>query len=90
MIVYQERNDEGRRVTAEFYAAYCASKQQPTAIDRVSFLYGMQSFCRDQLAEELATAVDAMDRETALEPRISHSPQRPIRPRRPKETATMR
>lgn len=61
MIIYQERNDQGRRVTAEFYSAYCSSKQQPTPIDRVSFLYGMQAFCCEQLKTELHAAVDALE-----------------------------
>ena len=63
MIVFQERNDEGRRVTAEFYSAFCDSKQRPTPIDRVSFLYGMQAFCCDQLRKELDLAVQALEQD---------------------------
>jgi len=61
MIIFQARNDEGRRVTAEFYSAFCSSHDQPTSIDRVSFLYGMHAFCREQLETELNSAVDALE-----------------------------
>lgn len=72
MIVYQDRNDEGRRVTAEFYSAFCTSSEQPNAIDRVSFLYGMQAFCCEQLRTEMKMAVDALEGEAEYATRPPH------------------
>ena len=60
MIVFQDRNGLGRRDAAEVYFAFCTTTPQPSSIDRVSYLYGMQSFCCDQLQTELRAAADAL------------------------------
>ena len=61
MIVYEDRNRVGRDAAEEAFLQLVTSTPPATAIDRASYLYGMQTFCRQQLKRELNSAMDSLD-----------------------------
>ena len=61
MIVYENRNRIGCEDAAQAFSEFLSSAPDATTIDRVSYLFGLQAFCRNQLKDELTAAMDALD-----------------------------
>jgi hypothetical protein len=61
MIVYEDRNRIGRDSAERAFTKLVSTSPPANAIERASFLYGMQSFCRRQLHQELTSALDSLD-----------------------------
>ncbi len=61
MIVYEDRNRIGQDAAQEAFDRLVSAAAPASAIERASYLYGMQTFCRHQLKHELAAAMDALE-----------------------------
>lgn len=61
MIVFEDRNRVGHDAAEEVFSKLVTSTPPATSIDRASYLYGMQTFCRRQLKRELSSAMDALE-----------------------------
>ncbi len=60
MIVYEDRNRIGHDAAQEAFDKLVSSAAPASAIERASYLYGMQTFCRSQLQQELTAALDSL------------------------------
>lgn len=60
MIVYENRNLIGSEDASQAFAEFLSSSPDTTTIDRVSYLFGMQAFCRRQFKQELTAAMNAL------------------------------
>jgi len=61
MIVYEDRNCVGRVAAQQAFSNLVSTTPPADPIERASYLYGMQSFCRQQLKKELVSALDSLD-----------------------------
>ena len=61
MIVYENRNQLGCEDAAQAFSDFVRNAPEASTIDRVSYLFGVQAFCRDQLKQELTAAMDALE-----------------------------
>jgi len=62
MIVYEDRNRIGHDAVQDAFDKLVSTAAPASAIERASYLYGMQTFCRQQLKRELTSAMDALER----------------------------
>jgi|CXWL01.1.fsa_nt_gi hypothetical protein len=62
MIVYEDRNRIGHDAAQDAFHKLVTAAAPASAMERASYLYGMQTFCRLQLRRELTTAIDALER----------------------------
>ena len=62
MIVYEDRNRIGHDAAQDVFDSLVSAAAPASAIERASYLYGMQTFCRQQLKRELTSAMDALER----------------------------
>ena len=62
MIVYEDRNRIGHDAAQDAFHKLVLAAAPASAIERASYLYGMQTFCRQQLKRELTSAMDALER----------------------------
>jgi hypothetical protein len=62
MIVYEDRNRNGHDAAQDAFLKLVSAAAPASAIERASYLYGMQTFCRLQLKRELTSAIDALER----------------------------
>jgi hypothetical protein len=61
MIVYEDRNRIGHDAAQDAFDRLVSAAAPASAIERASYLYGMQTFCRQQLKRELTSAMDALE-----------------------------
>lgn len=61
MIVYEDRNRIGHDAVQDAFDKLVSAAAPASAIERASYLYGMQTFCRQQLKRELTSAMDALE-----------------------------
>ncbi|MBI2477176.1 MAG: hypothetical protein HYV60_00515 [Planctomycetia bacterium] len=61
MIVYEDRNRIGHDAAQDAFDKLVSAAAPASAIERASYLYGMQTFCRRQLKRELTSAMDALE-----------------------------
>lgn len=61
MIVYEDRNRIGHDAARDAFDELVLAAAPASAIERASYLYGMQTFCRQQLKRELTSAMDALE-----------------------------
>ena len=61
MIVYEDRNRIGHDAAQDAFDKLVSAAAPASAIERASYLYGMQTFCRQQLKRELTSAMDALE-----------------------------
>ena len=61
MIVYEDRNRIGHDAAQDTFDELVSAAAPASAIERASYLYGMQTFCRQQLRRELTLAMDALE-----------------------------
>ncbi|MCA9118551.1 MAG: hypothetical protein H6822_03710 [Planctomycetaceae bacterium] len=61
MIVYEDRNRIGHDAAQDAFDKLISAAAPASAIERASYLYGMQTFCRQQLKRELTSAMDALE-----------------------------
>lgn len=61
MIVSEDRKQTGCRDAVQAFSSFVDGIEQLTTADRVSYLCGMQSFCREQLKQELSAAMDELE-----------------------------
>jgi hypothetical protein len=61
MIVYEDKNRIGHDAAQEIFETLVLAAAPASAIERASYLYGMQKFCRQQLKRELTRAMDALE-----------------------------
>ena len=61
MIVYENRNQLGCEDASRAFSEFLSSEPDATTIDRVSYLFGLQAYCRNQLKKELTAAMDALE-----------------------------
>ena len=61
MIVYEDRNRIGHDAAQDAFHKLVSAAAPASAIERASYLYGMQTFCRHQLKRELTAAMDLLD-----------------------------
>ena len=61
MIVYEDRNRIGHDAAQDAFDELVSVAAPASAIERASYLYGMQTFCRQQLKRELTSAMDALE-----------------------------
>lgn len=61
MIVYEDRNRIGHDAARDAFYSLVSVASPPSASERASYLYGMQTFCRQQLKRELTSAMDALE-----------------------------
>lgn len=61
MIVYEDRNRIGHDAAQDAFHKLASAAAPASAIERASYLYGMQTFCRQQLKRELTSAMDALE-----------------------------
>ncbi|MDA1052547.1 MAG: hypothetical protein O3C40_18985 [Planctomycetota bacterium] len=61
MIVYEDRNRIGHDAAQETFDKLVSAVAPASAIERASYLYGMQTFCRRQLKRELTSAMAALE-----------------------------
>ena len=64
MIVYEDRNRMGHDAAQDAFHKLAAAAAPASAIERASYLYGMQTFCRQQLKRELTSAMNALESST--------------------------
>jgi hypothetical protein len=62
MTVIEDRNRIGHDAAEDAFLKLVAAAAPASAIERASYLYGMQTFCRQQLKRELTSAMDALER----------------------------
>ena len=53
MNIYEDRIEVGREAAENAFANLLAVVPEAGAIERAAYVYGMQSFCREQLKVEL-------------------------------------
>lgn len=61
MIVYEDRNHVGHDAAQDAFHKLVSAAAPASAIERASYLYGMQTFCRQQLKRELTSAIHALE-----------------------------
>lgn len=61
MIVYEDRHRVGHDAVEETFAQLVSTTPPATSIDRASYLYGLQTFCRQQLKRELTAAIESLE-----------------------------
>ncbi len=61
MVVCEDRNRIGHDAAQDAFLKLVSAAAPASAIERASYLYGMQTFCRQQLKRELAAAMDALE-----------------------------
>ncbi len=61
VIVYEDRNRIGHDAAQDAFDKLVSAAAPASAIERASYLYGMQTFCRHQLKRELTSAMDALE-----------------------------
>ena len=61
MNVYEDRNRIGHDAAQDAFHKLVTAAAPASAIERASYLYGMQTFCRHQLKRELTSAIDALE-----------------------------
>ena len=61
MVVCEDRNRLGHDAAQDAFDKLVSAAAPAAAIERASYLYGMQTFCRQQLKRELAAAMDELE-----------------------------
>ncbi|MEO8498123.1 MAG: hypothetical protein ABI614_23910 [Planctomycetota bacterium] len=58
---HEDRNRIGHDAAQDAFHQLVSAAAPASAIERASYLYGMQTFCRQQLKRELAAAMNALE-----------------------------
>ncbi len=70
MIVYEDSNRVGLEAAQEAFDKLVSAAAPASPIERAAYLYGMQTFCRHQLKQELSVALNALDSSSLNDPKL--------------------